>query len=80
MTKTPWCCWIGGWRNRPCRASAEWLIVHGPGPEDYTHACTDHVGELLTDASEHRIYRLGPEVIAAITDPENQPNQFGVGT
>lgn len=46
------CCQIG------CEEKAEWNIVWGNSPDDYTHACTKHVGELLTEASEHRIYPL----------------------
>ena len=41
-----------------CEAGASWQIWHGPSPEDYTEACTDHVGELLTDAPEHRVYPI----------------------
>lgn len=45
-----WCCKID------CGAKAEWTIVHGEKPDDYTESCTAHVGELLTNAPEHRIY------------------------
>lgn len=41
-----------------CASNAEWLIVDGPAPEDYTHSCSAHVGELLSDASEHKVYPL----------------------
>lgn len=41
-----------------CSADAEWRIVHGDGPDDYTESCTEHVGFMLTDAPEHRIYPL----------------------
>lgn len=44
------CCNIG------CEHKAEWVIFDGPRPDDYVEACTAHVGELLSDASEHRIY------------------------
>lgn len=37
--------------------AAEWVVVHGPGPEDYTHSCTVHLVDMLTDADEHRLYR-----------------------
>ncbi len=39
-----------------CQKDAEWEIWHGNGPDDNTVACTEHVGEMLTDAPEHRIY------------------------
>jgi hypothetical protein len=49
----PYCCHI------PCSRAAEWEIWHTSGdPYDSTHACTEHVGELLTDAPEHRIYPI----------------------
>jgi len=41
-----------------CQHNAEWIIVHGPSPDDYTESCTAHVGVMLTDAVEHRIYRI----------------------
>lgn len=39
-----------------CGKAAEWELVHGPRPDDYTHACSEHLGGLLTDAKEHRVY------------------------
>ncbi len=41
-----------------CDANAEWLIVNGVTPDSYTESCTAHVGELLSDASEHKIYPI----------------------
>ena len=41
-----------------CGKQAEWQLFDGPGYEDYTEACTEHVGDLLGDALEHRIYRI----------------------
>ncbi len=66
------CCYIeqgkaillsDGWsiEDVPCVSPAEWEIVHGPTVDDYTHACTAHVGALLTDAPEHRIYPIAKE-------------------
>jgi len=49
------CCYINP-DGIHCRAPAAWVIVDGPAPEAYTHACTAHVGALLTDAPEHRVY------------------------
>jgi hypothetical protein len=37
---------------------AEWIIVSGPTDSDVTYACTDHVGTLLNDADEQRIYPI----------------------
>lgn len=49
----PHCCFAN------CPTIASWKITHQPyGLEDYTHACTSHVGEVLTDATEHKIYRI----------------------
>lgn len=52
------CCYIDPATERDCEAAAEWVIYHGHGLEDYTHACTRHVGDMLTDAHEHRIYHI----------------------
>lgn len=41
-----------------CEKLAEWVIVHGQAPDDYTESCSVHVGELLTDAPEHKIYPI----------------------
>jgi hypothetical protein len=54
----PHCCYIDPETDRPCERAAEWSIYHGPRHDDYTHACTAHVGALLTDAYEHRVYPL----------------------
>jgi len=40
-----------------CNETAEWEIYADAVPD--TLACTKHVGELLTDAIEHRIFRHG---------------------
>jgi len=44
------CCKIG------CIKDAEWGIYADGVPD--TSACTEHIGELLTDAKEHRIFRI----------------------
>jgi len=48
-----------------CEKIAEWIIVHGSSPDDYTESCTEHVGILLTDAIEHRIYQISVEAALA---------------
>lgn len=50
------CCFIPDEPGDPCDQPAEWVIIFGPAPTDHTEACTDHVGHLLTDADEHRVY------------------------
>ena len=52
------CCYIGPKSGFQCGNDPEWRIVWGDGPDDYTESCTRHVGEMLTDALEHRIYPL----------------------
>lgn len=49
-----------GWaiEDVPCARLAEWTIYDGPRPDDYTEACTEHVGYLLSDADELRVYPL----------------------
>jgi hypothetical protein len=49
---TPRCCFL------PCNEKAEWIIVHGLTCDDVTESCTKHMGDLMTDAKEHRIYRI----------------------
>lgn len=45
-----------------CDKKAGWVIEMYPyGPDDYTTACTEHVGELLTDALIHVVYRVEKE-------------------
>lgn len=39
----PYCCVIG------CEEPADFEIRDGDGPDDFTHACTGHVGELCSD-------------------------------
>ena len=51
------------WADNPCcylecNKEAEWLIVHGDGPCDNTVSCTEHVGQMLTDAPIHYISHL----------------------
>lgn len=59
---TAHCCHIG------CDKEAEWVIVSGPAPDDYTEACTDHVGDLLCDAPEQKVYPIAPK------EPEKPPH------
>lgn len=44
-----------------CDAPAEWLLTDGikPKHDDYTHACTAHVGALLTNAAQTVVTPLG---------------------
>lgn len=41
-----------------CGKNAEWEIWSGNSPDDSTDSCTEHVGEMLTDAPEHKIYPI----------------------
>lgn len=52
------CCWIDQETIVPCRAHAEWMIVHGPAPDDWSDSCSEHLGDMMTDAYEHRVYRI----------------------
>jgi hypothetical protein len=53
------CCFIDD-LSFICEEPAEWEIFFGPdfGLYDSTFACSDHVGWLLSDSDEHRIFRL----------------------
>lgn len=51
--KRPFCCHI------PCDKNAEWVIMYTPFKfDEYTHSCSEHLGDMMTDAHEHRIYRV----------------------
>lgn len=39
-----------------CTKDAEWVIVSGHTKDDWREACTAHVGELLPDGQEHKVY------------------------
>ena len=53
----PTCCFIDR-EGDDCGRVAEWGIYHGSEPHEYTESCTGHVGDLLTDAPEHKVYPL----------------------
>ena len=58
----PVCCYIlpSDGQSHPCGKPAVWEI-RPAGPvtlDDYTHACVEHVGDLLTDATQQLITRL----------------------
>jgi hypothetical protein len=42
-----------------CAAAAEWDIRFGPSPDDYTEACTAHVGALLGGYPVYTITPIG---------------------
>lgn len=47
-----YCCFI------PCDAGADYEIIDGRTPDDYTHACVEHVGHLLRDDRESTVIRI----------------------
>jgi hypothetical protein len=53
------CCFID-YSGGNCMEPAEWEIFFGPefGIYDSTFSCSNHVGWLLSDADEHRIFHL----------------------
>lgn len=51
------CCYIAD-AAEACDAPSEWIVVSGLSPDDYTEACSAHVGYLLTDVEETRVYRV----------------------
>ncbi len=72
------CCCIGDDGNG-CAAPAEWVLEHGYGFEAYTHVCTAHVGAMLTDAHEHRIFPIAMHEEAEsvpLTHPIGQDHVF----
>ncbi len=65
-TDADWCCYLfptekepEGDPEKPCGEDAEWMVWDGQEPayDHYTHACTKHVGYLLSDSKEaHHVY------------------------
>jgi len=56
------CCFIAP-ASGSCEQPAEWEIkntTEGADPYDYTHACTQHVGGLLTEGGDHAVYPVDP--------------------
>lgn len=52
------CCYIDSKTNRGCEARAELLIISGHAPDDYTHACPQHVEDLMVDGLFNHVYPL----------------------
>jgi hypothetical protein len=50
MINKPVCCVI------TCGKDAEWEIRYGETTDDYTHACTEHVGEMLEPDKINTVY------------------------
>ncbi len=58
-TNTPWISVEGAPTDKDmlsCKQKADWEILSGPTPDDYTHACTKHVGELLSYDVENHVH------------------------
>ncbi len=63
MTR-PHCCHVASFdsagcaigNGTPCEKDAEFEINDGPTPDDYTHACADHVGHMLQDGRISTVY------------------------
>lgn len=52
------CCYIDQGTGVHCQKLSEWIVYDGPRHDDYTVACTVHLGYLLSDADEFRVYPL----------------------
>lgn len=61
MDRRAHCCYVDPALGLSCERDAAWEVSWGSGYEEYTHACTDHVGALLTDAPVHEVRPLGKE-------------------
>jgi hypothetical protein len=57
------CCHVDQETEARCDQPAEWEIWNDPYHpyEDNTDSCTAHVGAMLTDAKEHKIYHIEQE-------------------
>ncbi len=49
-----------GWsiEDVPCDRVAAWAVYDGTRPDDYTEACTEHLGYLLSDADVFYVYPI----------------------
>lgn len=56
------CCFMYSETLR-CQNEALWEVwkYGSSNPDDYTDACMDHLGELLTDAPIHVVYNIPTE-------------------
>lgn len=59
------CCFITDQESLTgCPNDAEWVLTYDPfGLDDYTETCMEHLGPMLTDANEHRIYPIAREEV-----------------
>lgn len=60
------CCFIDPISHEPCGEMAEWMIVDGPTVDDFTDACTAHVGPMLQPVNESRVYQIVSETVAGL--------------
>ncbi len=66
MSEKQQCCYIEpttistGYGSQ-CAMPAEWTIVFGDGPDDYTEACAEHVGKLLTPGVNNVVFPAGDD-------------------
>jgi hypothetical protein len=56
--EAPWCCFISP-DGTQCPQPPAWYVFNGPGYEDYTHACGDHVGALSDKGA--KVYPLAAD-------------------
>ena len=68
---TPYCCVID------CEKDAEWQIVYGSTPDDYTEACTEHVGEMLEPDKENTVYPVEWNEESNATQLTREPGWMG---
>lgn len=54
------CCYLEGGKadGAPCQAAAEWELYGSNEPREPTDACTKHVGEVLDDSPETRVFPI----------------------
>jgi hypothetical protein len=54
------CCYLqdGKADGTPCGADAEWELYGSNEPREPVDTCTKHIGDLLDDSQETRIFRI----------------------
>lgn len=70
----PHCCALG------CESAAEWALYTGTTPDDYTHACTGHVGAMCDLVKATTVMRIGSEPeVESMADRARAADQLNAG-
>lgn len=60
-----------------CGDPLEFELIFGSRPDDYTHACRAHVGDLIPDGVEARVIPVRPVVVGATYAGDDPNSRYG---